>query len=376
MNKRVLLVIDQIASGGAEKILLELNNYLKSQGYSTKIFSLYGNNETIAASGLKNNSANIVIKYIQQKILFKKLRKYASSFSPDIIFSFLERSNVLVSKLDIDATKIVTVHNILSIQYRKLNSLINKFVKSDINRAYSKVDKIIVVSDNIRQDLIQEYNIPSNKIFTINNRIDKAEIIKQASEPITEFELDNDSCYITNIGRFCYQKAQWKIVKVIKKLKTEYPQLNVKGLIIGEGILKSKLMEFISDLNLEKDIIILPYQSNPYKFIAKSNLFLLPSFFEGCPIVLSEVVALGIPFVGSEKAIPKEYFDVNSSYWKDATFEISEFEEFGACLGPETEDITNKIMNQMKTKSSVIGTRIWNNSNDKKNQFEEYVDLF
>ncbi len=132
MNKRVLLVIDQIASGGAEKILLEFNNYLKSQGYSTKIFSLYGNNETIAASGLKNNSANIVIKYIQQKILFKKLRKYASSFSPDIIFSFLERSNVLVSKLDIDATKIVTVHNILSIQYRKLNSLINKFVKSDI----------------------------------------------------------------------------------------------------------------------------------------------------------------------------------------------------------------------------------------------------
>ena len=37
-----------------------------------------------------------------------------------------------------------------------------------------------------------------------------------------------------------------------------------------------------------------------------------PSFFEGCPIVLSEVVALGIPFVGSEKAIPKEYFDVFS----------------------------------------------------------------
>lgn len=376
MNKRVLLVIDQIASGGAEKILLEFNNYLKSQGYSTKIFSLYGNNETIADSGLKKNSANFVIKYIQQKILFKKLRKYASSFSPDIVFSFLERSNVIVSKLDIDATKIVTVHNILSIQYRKLNSLINKFVKLDINRAYSKVDKIIVVSDNIRQDLIHEYNIHRNKIFTINNRIDKTEIIKRASEPITEFEFDNDSCYITNIGRFCHQKAQWKIVKVIKKLKTEYPQLNVKGLIIGEGMLKSKLMEFISDLNLEKDIIILPYQSNPYKFIAKSNLFLLPSFFEGCPIVLSEVVALGIPFVGSEKAIPKEYFDANSSYWKDATFEISEFEEFGACLGPETEDIANKIMNQMKTKSSVIGTRIWNNSNDKKNQFEEYVDLF
>lgn len=72
MNKRVLLVIDQIASGGAEKILLEFNNYLKSQGYSTKIFSLYGNNETIAASGLKNNSANIVIKYIQPLVSTKK----------------------------------------------------------------------------------------------------------------------------------------------------------------------------------------------------------------------------------------------------------------------------------------------------------------
>ncbi|MBD5266815.1 MAG: glycosyltransferase [Bacteroides sp.] len=376
MNQRVLLVIDQIASGGAEKILQEFNEYLKCCGYETKIFALYGCSGESVDFGLKRNSTNLIKKWIQQKFLLRKLQKVENEFSPDIIFSFLERSNILVSKLDTNAKKIATVHNILSIQYKKLGRLMQRLVQSIIRRAYSNLDEIVVVSDNVRQDLILKYRIDARSISIINNRVDRMEIISKSMEPIVEFDYDADTSYVISIGRFCHQKAQWKFIKAIKGLKTRYPQLKIKGVIIGEGEYKDRLCDYARSIDVQEDIIILPYQSNPYKFIAKSSLFLLPSFFEGCPIVLSEVIALGIPFVGSEPAIPKEYFGSEQRVWSDATFEVMDFEEFNTAITEESEIIVDKICNQLERKTSVSATRDWNRSNDKKNQFDEYIKIF
>jgi len=65
MGKRVLFIIDQIKTGGAEKILLEYDKYLLSHGYKTKIFVLYNDNERYEY-GCRANTSNIIVKTIQQ----------------------------------------------------------------------------------------------------------------------------------------------------------------------------------------------------------------------------------------------------------------------------------------------------------------------
>ena len=109
--------------------------------------------------------------------------------------------------------------------------------------------------------------------------------------------------------------------------------------------------------------------------MSEKDIFLLPSYFEGCPIVLSEVIALGIPFVGSKPAVPIDYFCSDISEWNNATFEITNFSDFDYNIDSETKEIGEKVIKQLSTLSSVSGTRQWNESNNKEKQFDEYTKL-
>ena len=375
MKKRVLFVIDQIKTGGAEKILLEYNEYLLSHGYETKIFVLYDNDGKYDY-GCKKNDSNVIIKGFQQIRLYWKLKSVIKKYKPDVLFSFLERSNILVSWISSAAVKIATVHNILSIQYKKLNPILFRVIKGVIRKSYSRVPQLIVVSESIKSDLVETYNLSGDNIIVITNKTDPCKIIIDSEKSVTEFEWDNGSKYIINIGRFCHQKAQWKVFDTIAYLKTNYPGLNIKGIIMGDGELKSDLHKYRAKLNLENDVIIMPYQKNPYKFIKRSDIFLLPSYFEGCPIVLSEVIALGIPFVGSKPAVPIDYFNGDLVAWEDVTFDIKNFSDFECGSKSESQEIGEKVIKQLSSLTSVSGTRKWNESNYKEKQFDEYTEIF
>jgi glycosyltransferase involved in cell wall biosynthesis len=63
-------------------------------------------------------------------------------------------------------------------------------------------------------------------------------------------------------------------------------------IIIGRGINKNSMVNFIKKNNLSKEVKIIPFQRNPYKFIKLCDLFILSSTFEGLPNVLLEATCL------------------------------------------------------------------------------------
>lgn len=141
--------------------------------------------------------------------------------------------------------------------------------------------------------------------------------MSKSQEAITEFAVDPDCIYILNIGRFTLQKAQWKLVKAFSILIKSNPKLRL--LLIGEGELKAELEKLIEDLSLKDYVLILPFSHNPYKFMKLSTVMVLPSLYEGFPIVLSEASILRLPVIGSNKAIPQEIFDDVKS-WKNYVY--------------------------------------------------------
>ena len=70
-------------------------------------------------------------------------------------------------------------------------------------------------------------------------------------------------------------------------------------MIIGYGPNKSKMLNFIKKNKLTKNVKIINFQKNPYKFIMKSNLFILSSLYEGLPNVLLESMTLKKPIISS-----------------------------------------------------------------------------
>lgn len=377
--KRILLVIDQIRTGGAEKILLDFRQYLQSNGYDVEVFTMYYSCSKYNY-GCKNNAHNIILKFFQQIYVYIKLRLYVRGQQPDSIFSFLDRSNVIVSLLPAKYKRCLSVHNVLSVQYEKVSPLLLKFVKRLIASVYNrKCNIIIAVSLQVKNDLVENFAIKRDIIKVITNCTNKSYITQKALEQIDEILLEKDCKYLLNIGRLSTQKAQWKLLKSLKYLKDNYTECNIRLIILGEGELRDPLILLSHKLGLSDIVSILPFNCNPFKFIKSVDLFVLPSIFEGCPIVLSEVIALETPFVGSQRAVPIELFSDNMDAWKNITFcnknHIPDFSDSILSDDIELAELIKKHLFDNNSVNSVTGCMNWNRFNDKKHQFDSYLQL-
>lgn len=377
-RKKVLFVIDLIKTGGAEKILLDFRRYLLDKGYEVPVYVLYGDISSFYC-GLRKNSAIAFFKLFQQIYLWLKLIFIVKHENPDCVFSYLDRNNIITQFLPIGRKyKILTVHNILSVQYDKIkNNMLKWLVFKFIHFSYNigRRTTIIAVSNQVKDDLIDNFNIDSKRVYVVNNGVDAADIMSKSQEAITEFAVDPDCIYILNIGRFTLQKAQWKLVKAFSILIKSNPKLRL--LLIGEGELKAELEKLIEDLSLKDYVLILPFSHNPYKFMKLSTVMVLPSLYEGFPIVLSEASILRLPVIGSNKAIPQEIFDDVKS-WKNYVYNnIVFFPDYSSHLY-EDDILLAKLMENILSQDNFVKTwndniANWHRRNDKSVQYENYV---
>lgn len=377
-RKKVLFVIDLIKTGGAEKILLDFRRYLLDKGYEVPVYVLYGDISSFYCD-LRKNSAIAFFKLFQQIYLWLKLIFIVKHENPDCVFSYLDRSNIITQFLPIGRKyKILTVHNILSVQYDKIkNNMLKWLVFKFIHFSYNigRRTTIIAVSNQVKDDLIDNFNIDSKRVYVVNNGVDAADIMSKSQEAITEFAVVPDCIYILNIGRFTLQKAQWKLVKAFSILIKSNPKLRL--LLIGEGELKAELEKLIEDLSLKDYVLILPFSHNPYKFMKLSTVMVLPSLYEGFPIVLSEASILRLPVIGSNKAIPQEIFDDVKS-WKNYVYNnIVFFPDYSSHLY-EDDILLAKLMENILSQDNFVKTwndniANWHRRNDKSVQYENYV---
>lgn len=378
---KYILVIDHIATGGAERILLDYYQHLVEKDYVVKIFCITGyegqsqwTQGIDVVYGSSEDQNNLLKKTLQQRNVQQKLQQLVNKIKPDVVFSFLEKSNLLVGKLHTSATKIMTVHNVLSIQYTKVeNPLVRYFVYRMIRKCYNHCPKVVAVSEQVRQDLISSFGVKAENITVINNYVNRKDIATKAKETIDNYSFEPDKKYILNIGRFSDQKAQWKLLKAYSLIAKEHADSRL--VLIGAGDNLEELKNLSHNLSLDEQVTFLPFSLNPYKYMAKADLFVLSSIFEGFPIVLAEVSSLRIPFVGSRKAVPEEMFAdkterehyiFNSSNCRDIDTDIHEDERALALL------IERGLYDEAYRKTLLQQTEGWESHNDKICQFEQY----
>lgn len=385
---KYILVIDHIATGGAERILIDYYYYLKEKGHHPYIFVLSGyagqskwteDIENITYSS-KGDEDNLIKKGIQQINSYFKLKKLILHIKPDVIFSFLEKSNLLTITIPTKAKKIVSVHNVLSVQYTKIKSdKIRNLTYKMIKWAYNKCPNVIAVSKQVKDDLIYSFGVNERNIHVINNYVDRRDIHEKSQQPIDDFEFRNDKRYVMNVGRFSDQKAQWKLIKAFSVFLSASKIDDVDLVLMGNGDYKEDLSNLAVKLGIKNNVHILPFKINPYKYMAKANLFVLSSIFEGFPIVLAEVSSLRIPFVGTDKAVPEEMFD-DKEFWKQCIFTSSTLEK----------DFTDKIHTDERKLAELIykgiedeafrndllrHTENWERNNNKLEQFKSYEQM-
>jgi glycosyltransferase involved in cell wall biosynthesis len=163
---------------------------------------------------------------------------------------------------------------------------------------YRQADYFIALSEAIADDLV-ELGVNRSKIKIITNGVDVNNISKKCEEIIYDTWFISDSTpLIIAVGRLSWQKGFDNLIRAMKIVEGYRP--DVKLIILGEGELRDDLQNLILSLDL-KDVINLPgYVDNPYKYLAASRVFVLPSRWEGSPNALLEALACGCNVIAAD----------------------------------------------------------------------------
>ncbi|MFX1328197.1 MAG: glycosyltransferase [Promethearchaeota archaeon] len=315
MKKRVLFLIPSLEiGGGAEKVAASLTKKLKER-YHISIITFYDSSNIYSYAG-DYYSLRLKLKSWKRIFLPFKIYRLIKLISPDIILSFMEHTNFLIALIKftfrIKIPLIICNHTNPKFAFKGKKKYMNFFIRT-LYRT-NLINKIITVSKEIQNLFENNYNIKKGKTITIYNAINIQEIreLKEYSINYKEmFENSNIIKFIT-IGRLIELKDHRDLINAFSKVKCEVPSSIL--IIIGEGYLRKELEELIKKKKLENSVFLIGIIKNPYKYLSKSDIFILNSRYEVFPMVLLEALACGLPIISTNcETGPKEILE-NGKY--------------------------------------------------------------
>jgi glycosyltransferase involved in cell wall biosynthesis len=182
------------------------------------------------------------------------------------------------------------VNTIVSIRNYKQDSLLaskifNRFI-------YSRVDKIVVVSERIREKIALNYKEETqNKLITIYNPVSKA--YQKNNVPVKE------RISIITVGRLVEQKAQWLLIEAF------YNLLNISDKelhldICGDGPFRKILEEQVKRLEIFDKVSFHGEVKNVSGYLLNSDIFVMTSLNEGFPNAILEAMSVGLPIISTD----------------------------------------------------------------------------
>lgn len=347
----------------SEKLLIKQ----LSDKYNIKIFVLSGSNKEneyfdkenliFLNLDLSNSILTFPINYYNNINELKDLkRRYRINKS----LSFGKKANILNVLSNVKEKIILNVN-----ESHDDTFVLEKFVK----RIYKKADRIVVDSKNKEAFLSNDYKIDKKDIAIIEDILPIDEISEKAAEDVGE-DLEDFFKHkvIVNYGELTEDKGQWHLIKAFFRIKEK--EDGVKLLILGDGPLYKKLDELIKSMNMENDIKIIKEFSNPYKYLIRSDIFVLSSHQEYSKANVLDAMACARPVIST--TCMDEIINLLSP--KNYVQRISEpfMAEYGILIPTATNPLNtkSKVLNKNEI---VLSNAIFKLLNDKET-YEEYME--
>ena len=295
----IVIVIDSLVGGGAEKVMLTLAQEMVSKAHNVTILSLAQNIEydipnTLTVESLFSGRATKVDRFWQIKKNVKVLetwfeQKLLQLGSIDLVLSNLDRSNNLLAKSKIENIHFV-VHNSVNAELarqKKLGPFSYLYLKRSKQNLNGK--SLICVSKGVEEEIRQSPLITPSAMTTIYNPFNFKIMNEQANEVNINIPT---SPYLIHVGRFAKQKRHDVLFAAFAKLDKKYKLV----LLCNK---KEKAFKLAKQYGIENQLIVPGFEQNPYNWIKQAKALVLSSDFEGLPTVLIEAIAIGTPVVST-----------------------------------------------------------------------------
>jgi len=341
LKKNLALIVASLDSGGAERFVSRLS-YILRDDYNVKVIVFdetkvnYPCYSPIIGLNIRFNPKDgVLLRRIINLILkIIRLRKVKKNNDFDVSISFGENANMVNYLSSVGEKTIISIRGYKSIENNK-QGLRNKVLTIIKKKMFKKVDSIICVSNLIKEKIIQQDLTLKKKVFTLYNAYDINEIKQLATEELSDDEkaVFSNTTTIISAGTLKPEKGFWHLIKAFSLLKKEFSE--IKLVILGKHYSPDieKLESLINKLDLQDSILLGGFKENPYKYISRSEIYVLSSINEGFPNALVEGMACQIPVVATDCASgPREILSDEKDIFKVAR-EI-EFSDYGILVPP------------------------------------------
>jgi len=285
---KILQVIDSLYAGGAESLL---KNFLieakKYEDFEIDVCTLYSRNI------FKQDLKKVEIKVFDLGLNFKynfagviKLINLIKRGNYDLVHVHLFPADLFVAIASLFLPKrvvyVFSEHNVFN---RRRSNVIFKLVDGF---TYSRYKRIICVSSLVQESLHKWISNTKNKTVVIKNAI-----------PVRELVQEKEKIYdLLFVGRLEKAKGVDILLKAVQIIGKSYKK-DLKVAIVGEGSLEKDMESLAKDLKVSTMVEFLGIRNDVVNLMKKSKIFVLPSRWEGLPIVLLEAMANGIPVVST-----------------------------------------------------------------------------
>jgi len=281
--------------GGAERVILTLLTHLDRARYEPILVMM--KKEGRYLSLIPSDIEVVDLKASQARYAIFKIIKIIRQKKPDTVFTTLAYLNLIIALIRPFFSKNITFiareSNTVSVRNKreKYPRLFDWLYK----KVYKNFDIIVTQAAFMKNDLIKNYAIATDKMVIIYNPVDSDNILTKAKD--TSHVALGDAYNLLAVGKLGYQKGFDMLLSIMKHLDAHYHLT-----ILGEGADKEKLEAQIASLALENQVTLAGFSDNPYAYMREADLFVLSSRFEGLPNVVLEANVCGLPVVAFDSA--------------------------------------------------------------------------
>ena len=346
-RKQILFVIDSLFIGGAEKSLISLLYQLNHQKYEIHLWIRCrgGELETL----LPKEVVVICSPFysIIEKILYRfSLLTFSATYRFFKYSSIKKHSAEILWKCTGWATKVPRDHYDVAIAYQQgiPTYLVTKKIHAkkrivwdntnlqaagyDMSyngRFYAQANHIVTVSQKLQTLMTSCYPQYREKIHCVYDILSPSFIQQQAlfENPITE----TDDIIIVTVGRLEHYKQHTIAIEAARLLRDK--AISFQWYFVGEGSERPHLESLIGEYGLQKHVILVGKQLNPYPYIYRCDVYVQTSSFEGFGLSIAEAKILGKPVISTNF---------------DAVYNQLQHEENGLIAEMTAESIANNII--------------------------------
>jgi glycosyltransferase involved in cell wall biosynthesis len=299
----LLVVVPSLVGGGAERVVTLLLQHINRKKFEPTL--VMHKRAGVYLDELPSD-LRIIDLGLRKRTLYGlpntiwRLARIIRREKPNAVLSFLTYCNLITiaaARLSGVKTAVVVSERIhLTMELKAEARKYSLLQKLGVRALYPLADRVVANSRGIKKDLVENFGVHAKKVEVIYNPVDIRRISRLAREPVDHPWFRDKFPVVIAVGRLEPQKGYPYLLRAFARVKKTRP---CRLVMLGEGEERRRLEHLAQELGIEQDVAFLGFQKNPFKYLARADVFVLSSLWEGFPNVIIEAMVCGMPVIAS-----------------------------------------------------------------------------